>query len=705
MLSRHNLFITLIALLCAGATLAAQNASCTEPIPESKPVDGAVCTALNTKTASKAPVCLKEMVASSSTASITRASSDFDPAAVDNIPERRNGERFILNLLNKDCKNSDEDLNKYLKGMAIIAAPALVFFVLNLCCCTWCTCCHTCCKINTKFKVCKCIPNADHEYNCCEKTAPVVVWSLFSLCLFIFAIVGIANGIYEFNDSLVGGVCQVDNTYLRFSSFLRDVTKPLQKLKVDFNSGVKDLESAAQIDPQLGANVEAISPKFATVKNKATASKNQATDKSVICTEAWDEIIESIETARKESYDEGKELENTLIDVQKDIDEAIVSKSNKTKVAIEDGVLALSKMQEQLNTTMNPINIGGGGFNLIELATVIRNNRDNMAFAGFGWLFLALVFAVVGIVCMKVFRKEENLEKGPDDNPEMVEEVLILTCMGKCGSRFACCSWVLVLFFGVIGALLALVWMPVAAGGRDVCKILPSLPRDIGRWQGGKVAMIGDTCWNTTGNLFEGFELGKQVDVDALSFDNFTNTFANVNISTTGIDKLEAGLTAASFAPCRTGAAAALTDLTKSINAARTQVEFAESAFQSSTTVADIKKNGEKVKKTIQVAVEGFKVESNCYFIACTWQETIDVLCTGGFVESLTWLATSQLLIAGLAIPYAITVMFVMQRMAGFGPIRNAEGSRFGLELGGISPQKNAGEKYAMQATNMQDTK
>ena len=502
MLSRHSLFITLLALLCAGASLAAQNASCTEPLPEYEAVDDAVCKTLNIQTASTAPVCLKQMVASSNTASITSAASTFNPAAVDNVNGGRNGGRFISNFLNDDCENSNEDYTNYITGMAIIAAPALVFFLLNLCCCTWCTCCHTCCKLHSKCKVCKCIPNADHEYSCCEKTAPVVVWSLFSLCLFIFAIVGIANGIYEFNDSLVDGVCQVDNTYLRFSSFLRDVEKPMQKLNVDFTSGVKNLESASKIDPQLGANVEAISPKFATVKNKATQGKSVATNTGAPCTSAWDEIIAQVETARKSAYDEGKELENTLIDVQKDIDESIVSQSQEASTAILDGIAALGQFQDQLNTTINPTNVGGGrdqtgGFNLLEIATLIRDNRDNMAFAGFGWLFLALVCAVVGIVCMKVFRAEENLEKGPDNNPEMMDEVLILTCMGKCGSRFACCSWVLVLYFGVLGAMLALVWMPVAAGGRDVCKILPTLPRDIGRWQRGKAAAIGNTVSTT----------------------------------------------------------------------------------------------------------------------------------------------------------------------------------------------------------------
>ena len=201
-------------------------------------------------------------------------------------------------------------------------------------------------------------------------------------------------------------------------------------------------------------------------------------------------------------------------------------------------------------------------------------------------------------------------------------------------------------------------------------------------------------CWNTTGNLFDGFDLEKAIDVEKLNFDNFTNAFANVNISTTGIDKLEAQLIATTFQPCRLGAEAAILDLDQSIAAARTQVEFAESAFNSSTTVADIKTNGEKVKKTIQVAIAELKVESQCYFIACTWTQTVDVLC-GGFIGSLTWLATSQLLIAVLAIPYAITIMFVMQRMGGFGPIRNTDGACIGLELGGISSNKKAGDKYA----------
>ena len=76
-----------------------------------------------------------------------------------------------------------------------------------------------------------------------QKIVPVAVWSLLAMLVFIFAAVGIASGTHELNDSLVGGICQIDNTYLRFTDFLDGVIVPMDQLNNDFAKAVVDLEA------------------------------------------------------------------------------------------------------------------------------------------------------------------------------------------------------------------------------------------------------------------------------------------------------------------------------------------------------------------------------------------------------------------------------------------------------------------------------
>lgn len=80
--------------------------------------------------------------------------------------------------------------------------------------------------------------------------------------MFIFAIIGIVNGVYAMQDSVVGGVCQVDNTYEQFTDFLFKIKTPLVTLRDDFTVASKDLAVAAKIDQTLSRNVEHISTFF-----------------------------------------------------------------------------------------------------------------------------------------------------------------------------------------------------------------------------------------------------------------------------------------------------------------------------------------------------------------------------------------------------------------------------------------------------------
>jgi len=73
---------------------------------------------------------------------------------------------------------------------------------------------------------------------------PVLVYGVFAVMLFGFAIAGVSNGVHKFNDSLIEGICLTDNTYIRFSQFLTNVNTPLVQLETDFNGAVVALTDA-----------------------------------------------------------------------------------------------------------------------------------------------------------------------------------------------------------------------------------------------------------------------------------------------------------------------------------------------------------------------------------------------------------------------------------------------------------------------------
>ena len=56
-------------------------------------------------------------------------------------------------------------------------------------------------------------------------------------------------------------------------------------------------------------------------------------------------------------------------------------------------------------------------------------------------------------------------------------------------------------------------------------------------------------------------------------------------------------------------------------------------------------------------------------------------------IASLGWLGLAQMFIAGLAVPFAITVMVVMQRFGGHGAVKSELGG--GVEMTPIDNQKN----------------
>ena len=491
------LFIALAAMLVSEAFAESHVKkvdSCTAPIAKYEKIQ---CKAVNNAIKSDEKVC-KEMAASTQTqAAKDLGGKAMDPGASD---EARNGGRFITNLLNSECSNSGDDTTKYATALATLAAPAILFLVLNYLCCCCCTCCHTCCKICTTncCKCFKCIPSSEKGYGKMQKIVPVAVWSLLAMLVFIFAAVGIASGTHELNDSLVGGICQIDNTYLRFTDFLNKVVVPMDQLNNDFAKAVVDLESASKKNETLSLMVKpGIPDKFDEIVTAATAASTQAkSDTSgyggATCDTAWDEISAKIKTARDSSESSANTLNDALIDAQTQIDTSIVGAAEPAKGAIADGKKAISDLKTQLDDMMNPRKMGGQ--NLIAVAQSIRDQRNSMAFGAFGYAFISVFFGVLAIVGMKMCTEEKYIEEGPRSNRNLTEEVIQLNCMGRCFSRFGFCSWWLILFFGIFSALFAIIWLPFAAAGRDMCQVLPGLPRDLGKWTGqDMVVSITDT--------------------------------------------------------------------------------------------------------------------------------------------------------------------------------------------------------------------
>ena len=181
-----------------------------------------------------------------------------------------------------------------------------------------------------------------------------------------------------------------------------------------------------------------------------------------------------------------------MIDAQTQIDTSIVGAAGPAKDAIKSGKEAISDLKKQLNDMMNPRKMGGQ--NLIAVAQSIRDQRNSMAFGAFGYAFISVFFGVLAIVGMKMCTEEKYIEEGPRSNRNLTEEVIQLNCMGRCFSRFGFCSWWLILFFGIFSALFAIIWLPFAAAGRDMCQVLPGLPRDLGKWTGQEmIVSITDT--------------------------------------------------------------------------------------------------------------------------------------------------------------------------------------------------------------------
>ena len=507
------------------------------------------------------PICV-DIKSSAATIALLSFTGELDVTSANPNEKARGGRAFIAEILKTQDTNC-VNLNEYGTALAMIMIPAALFWFLNGLCCCCCTCCHSCCKICSGCKSCKCIPRTEKMYTTCERNFPVLFMLLFCLLFMVFAGVGIAKGMFEFNDSLVGGVCQIDNWYIGVKDFNAKLKTPLETLRIDFDLAVKDLKEAAVIDPALQENVDAIAPLFGLIAEKATdaaAAAAAGTEKvwvvtlpaettivaaegspvtqvggatgtlakvkvtgqdysefSVIsngnfaatgqitigagctdgCTHAavavgdattktketceglFEDITTQMNSAKAASIGQAEDLAKTLTDTQTMINDNIIVMAGPADEKIVLITKALDDFDRQVEAILNPKNFVG--VDLFTYAEIVQKQRSSSAFAAFGIWFIAAMLAVIGVIGMKFMHQEKFLEVGEKRNLELTGDVIALSCMGRCFSRVTCCSWWLVLFFGISSGFFALMFLPIAAVGRDICQVLPTLPQDIGQ--------------------------------------------------------------------------------------------------------------------------------------------------------------------------------------------------------------------------------
>jgi len=278
---------------------------------------------------------------------------------------------------------------------------------------------------------------------------------------------------------------------------------------------------------------------------------------------------------------------------------------------------------------------------------------------------------------MKFCSHERFMEEPPANNKLLPPQVKSLTCMGSCFARIGAISWFIVLFFGIFGALFALLFLPLTAVMSDACTVLPTLPGKLGEITGnGQVQNISDTCWSKDGNLFQGLNLDASIDVDSIDFSEFSSEFEKPEIDKAGLQSMKDAVTEIKklTSPCVVGSSGNNPNADKAdevlteIDTIDAQITKAEDAFAADPSAKNIKASGEELVNTLKCAVGSFKNVTKCYFIKTTWDEVADLVCTG-VNGSLAWLAIAELLIAVFAVPYAVTTLCILKRHGGHGPL------------------------------------
>jgi len=497
---------------------------------------------------------------------------------------------------------------------------------------------------------------------------------------------GVISGTYKLVDSTSVSVCTWDNAFIRFKAFMNNVEAPLGQLSTKFTEAVDDMQDATVFPDSLTEGVEDLAESLGVIKDYAKESKTDAEtnvpdsfSNKTQCIKRWQEILKQSEIAEEETQNSAKELNNVLKDIQNLIKKNIVDQSTPVAKTIKDAKGSISDMKKQLDSTMDP---GPGGLNMFSFAELSRDNRDNAAFSQWGWVFLVVVFAIVGILGMLNCKEERNYEPDgnhPRSNPKLSGDAMKLNTIGGCCARFGTLSWCIYLVFATIGALFALIFLPLTAVVSDMCLVLPTLPKQLGEITSvPSIQSISDTCWNSTGNLFDGFGLNDVINTDDIDFGDLSSSIANPEISDEGLVKLKDMLdkmqqnsaTLYCFNAANTNGA--VDEMYIAIEHSRSNVTQAEDNFKNDKTADKLEKSGKKIIKAVDEAICQFKNAATCYFIKTTWDEVSDLVCKE-FNAGLSNMALYELLIAALAIPYTLALLCLNRKIGGHGPVKTDE--------------------------------
>jgi len=335
---------------------------------------------------------------------------------------------------------------------------------------------------------------------------------------------------------------------------------------------------------------------------------------------------------------------------------------------------------------------------MFQVAEVSIQQRNNAAFSQWGYVFVVIVLATFGIIGMHMCKHEVNYEpdgKYPRSNPNLQGNAEKLNFLGGCFARMSSCSWCLALGFGILGALFALMFLPLTVVVSDACPVLETLPQQLGNiTKQPTVQSIADTCWDETGNLFEGFDLDDVISIDDIDFGDLENSLSDPEVDDTGltgmIDLLDEMRRTDQDCYYRANNNNNVAKLNESIAFAQQNVAWVKTNFSEDQTAKNIADGGKKIVEAVDTSVCQFKDASRCYFVKTTWTEVSDLLCDQ-FNESLFNIGLYQLLIAILAIPYTITLLVLNRRLGGHGPIL---GNAYGVDTKAVELADSGGSYY-----------
>ena len=116
----------------------------------------------------------------------------------------------------------------------------------------------------------------------------------------------------------------------------------------------------------------------------------------------------------------------------------------------------------------------------LEMARLVNENSMRISAGPFAWAVIVPVFAIAGIVLMKINQQQQEMQYVPLgsvlSNPNLSGNVNVLNASGKMGSRSVACAWSCTFFLGMISCILAAIFMPVAQVFADVCYAVDDYP-------------------------------------------------------------------------------------------------------------------------------------------------------------------------------------------------------------------------------------